>query len=380
MKKIFALLVILVGTLVLAAPAEARNDRSVVVAQPSARPVGDRVVLSGHVRGATRTVRIEQRRSGRWALVRRAPVRRGAYAVTVTAARGAQFRAGAAGHYSRAVTVVPAAAVVTAPVRTVVPAPATDACGTVLKKADGTTWSCTFDDEFSGTSLNRAVWVPQTAFATGTQAAHACYRDDPANVSVSGGSLNLSLRKVATPVTCSFGGLTGPTSYVGGGVMSYRTFSQQYGRFEARVKNTATRYPGLHEAFWLWPDDRVASSTVWPYAGEMDISETYSAYPTLSIPFLHYSADAVGTLLGTNTAWSCSAARGQWNTYALEWTATKVQVIVNGRTCLTNTSGDPAFVKPYIMALTQGMGATGNAYDGRAPLGTMSVDYVKVWK
>ncbi|MGJ0558412.1 glycoside hydrolase family 16 protein, partial [Methylocystis sp.] len=210
--------------------------------------------------------------------------------------------------------------------------------------------------------------------------AHACYADSPSTINVSGGTLNLSLRKVATPVSCTFGGMSGPTNYVSGGVMSYRLFSQQYGRFEARIKNTATSYPGLHEAFWLWPDDRVASTTVWPYAGEIDISETYSKYSTLSIPFLHYSADVLGTLLGTNTSWSCTAYRGVWNTYAVEWTPTKVQIFVNGRSCLTNTSADPAFAKPYIMALTQGMGATGNEYDGRAPLGTMNVDYVKVWK
>lgn len=214
----------------------------------------------------------------------------------------------------------------------------------------------------------------------GTQAAHACYADSPDNINVSGGQLNLSLRKVDVPVSCTFGGMSGPTNYVSGGVMSYRLFSQQYGRFEARIKNTATQYPGLHEAFWMWPDDRYASDTVWPYAGEMDISETYSSYPTLSIPFLHYSADVYGNLVGTNTAWNCTAKRGTWTTYTMEWTAKKVQIFVNGKSCLTNTSGDPAFAKPYIMALTQGMGAAGNVYDGRAPLGTMSVDYVKVWK
>jgi beta-glucanase (GH16 family) len=181
-------------------------------------------------------------------------------------------------------------------------------------------------------------------------------------------------------VSCSFGGLTGPTSYVSGGVMSYRTFSQQYGRFEARIKNTATLFPGLQESFWLWPDDRVPQTTLWPYAGEIDISETYSSYPTLSIPFLHYSADAGGSIPGLNTAWNCSAPRGQWNTYALEWTATRLTVLVNGKTCLTNTSGDAAFMKPYIMAFTQGLGGAGNVFDGRAPLGTMNVDYVRVWK
>ncbi|WP_354438362.1 glycoside hydrolase family 16 protein [Marmoricola sp. OAE513] len=184
-----------------------------------------------------------------------------------------------------------------------------------------------------------------------------------------------------TSVSCSFGGLTGPTKFVSGGVMSYRLFSQQFGRFEARIKNTATTAKGLQEAFWLWPDDRVKSTAVWPAAGEIDISETYSSYPKLSIPFLHYSADIFGSRYGVNTAINCAADRGVWNTYTLEWSASKIQIFVNNKLCLTNTSGDKAFLKPYIIALTQGMGAKGNEYNTATPVpATMNVDYVKVWK
>jgi beta-glucanase (GH16 family) len=366
---VIALIVGLAGTAVLGMPAEAQAVRGITL---HAQQTGKPVVLTGKVQGRAKSVRIEQRKDGHWVLLRRAVLHDGAYKVSVRAGAKTRLRATAAGRVSRTVIV--------APVKTVAAKAATDACGTVLKKADGTSWSCSFDDEFNGTALDRSVWTPQTAFAMGTQAAHACYRDDPANVNVGGGSLNLTVTKVATPVNCSFAAMSGPTSYVSGGVMSYRTFSQQYGRYEARIKNTATKFPGLHEAFWLWPDDRVASTAVWPYAGEIDISETYSSNPTLSIPFLHYSSDALGNLVGTNTAWNCLAPRGAWNTYAVEWAPKKVQILVNGKVCLTNTSGNSAFAKPYIMALTQGLGAAGNVYDGRAPLGTMNVDYVKVWK
>lgn len=368
MKYVIALIVGLTGTLVLALPAVAQ---SASVPAPSERNAGPVVVISGRVHGKVRTIRIEQLRARRWVLLHKAAVRHGRYAVTVQRTAVVRYlRAGTPGHYSPVVTVPPTG-----------PATSTDACGTVARKADGTAWSCTFHDEFDGTTLNPANWIPQTAFAMGTQSAHACFRDDPSNVNVAGGSLNLTVRSVTTPVTCDFGGMTGPTSYTSGGVMSYRLFSQKYGRFEARIKNTATPFPGLQETFWLWPDDRVASSDLWPTAGEMDVSETYSSYPTLSIPFLHYSADAYGAVPGLNTAWNCAAPRGAWNTYALEWTATMVRVIVNGRTCLTNTSGNAAFLKPYIMAFSQGLGAAGNVYDGRAPLpATMSIDYVRVWR
>jgi beta-glucanase (GH16 family) len=248
-------------------------------------------------------------------------------------------------------------------------------------KSDGTRWSCTFADDFGARELDRSKWVPQTYFYSGDPTAFACYIDDPSVVKVANGSLNLTVRRTSTPVLCPTAAGVAPTIFVAGMVSTYHLFSQQYGRFEARIRNTATTYPGLHEAFWMWPDDRVPSTDVWPNAGEIDVSETYSVHPDLSIPFLHYSADIDGPQPGVNTAWDCTAYRGQWNTYTLEWTPTRIEIDVNGRTCLVNTSGDPAFQKPYIVSLTQGLGSAGNVYDGRAPMpATMNIDYVHVWK
>lgn len=372
-KVVVALVLVLAGTLGLAGvatgSAEAKGAGRVILNAPSVQQAGKLVVLHGRVVGKATRVRVERKAGGRWVLVRRVAVRHGRFSVSTRQPAGrTSYRAVALGRYSaaRVVQVVQSSS---------------DGCGIQPVKPDGSLWSCTLDEEFNGTALNRSLWMPQTDYAEGTQAAHACYLDDPSVVNESGGSLNLTVRKVATPVSCSFAGMSGPTNYVGGSVSTYRLFSQQYGRFEARIKTAATTAPGLHEAFWLWPDDRVASTTLWPNAGEIDVSETYSRYPNLSIPFLHYSADVYGNLLGTNTAWNCTAYRGQWNTYTLTWTPTRLEIKVNGRTCLVNTSGDLAFRKPYIAAFTAGLGAAGNVFDGRAPMpATTSVDYFRVWK
>lgn len=252
-----------------------------------------------------------------------------------------------------------------------------DACGSAVWKDDDTRWRCTFVDGFAGDQLNRDTWVPQTQMLSGSGSALGCYADDPSTVSVAGGTLRLSVRRAPEPVACA--GQVVP--YISGSVSTFYTFSQQYGRFEARIKVAATDQPGLHEAFWLWPDVRVPSSDLWPAAGEIDIAETYSAHPGLAIPFLHYTFfDNGGPVPGLNTAWDCAAERGAWNTYTLTWTATRIEIVVNGRTCLVNTSGDRAFNKPYILALTQALGSVGNGYTGSAPMpATMQVDYVKVW-
>lgn len=371
MKKFMLTAAAGIALALIATPVQARPSRFITIQMPSVTQAGTAVVVSGRAPSGAKVVRIERKIGKSWVLAKRAWVKSGSYRATVRPKVGVgTFRARIKTTYSRATTL-----------RIVKPPAPSDSCGTRPAKGDGTYWSCTFVDDFSGASLDRTKWVPQTQFGTGVSSARACYADDPSVVNQAGGALQLTVRRVETPVSCTFGGMSGPTNYLAGGVMTYRLFSQQYGRFEARIKNTATKSAGLHEAFWLWPDDRVASDTVWPYAGEIDISETYSRYSNLSIPFLHYAADVYGTLLGVNTAWNCVAYRGVWNTYTLEWTASKLVIKVNGRTCLTNTSGDPAFAKPYIMALTQGLGAAGNEFTGTAPLpATMSVDYVKVWQ
>lgn len=259
----------------------------------------------------------------------------------------------------------------------------TDACGARPTKADGSLWSCTFADEFDGDSLDRSTWVPQTAgYTTGDKTNFACYRDDPSNVSVGDGVLRLTLRQEEDAAPCV--GLKGSpsTRFTSGSVSTYHTFSQQYGRFEARTRNTAADVAGLHEAFWLWPDDRYSSTATWPLSGEIDIAETYSLHPTVAIPYLHYLAwGAVLTGKNANTAWTCAAKRGEWNTWTLEWTASRIDVFVNGTRCLTNTSGSAAFRKRYIMAFTQGIGGSPNTWSARTPTpATYEVDWVRVWQ
>jgi len=383
------------ATVAVTGPAQARTSSLVTIQAPTISVAGQSVMIRGRAPARVERVRIERKVGTRWVLVKRAAVRDRRYAVNIRPTVGVlRIRARADRRLSTARTlrVVPKPATpITTPTTTpTAPAEApktppptgpSDACGVQPQKADGSYWACTFNDDFSGTQLDRSKWMPQTIFASGTQANHACYLDAPAFVNQSNGALNLTVRKVATPVSCNFGGLSGPTSYVSGSVMTYRMFSQQYGRFEARIKNTAADVPGLHEAFWLWPDDRYPTNTVWPYAGEIDITETYSSYPTLAVPFLHYAADARGNVPGLNTAWNCTAKRGEWNTFTLNWTASRLEVIVNGRTCLVNLSGDSAFQKRYIMALTQLLGTTGNELTANTPIpATMNVDYVKVWK
>jgi beta-glucanase (GH16 family) len=256
----------------------------------------------------------------------------------------------------------------------------TDSCGSAPLKPDGTRWVCTFVDTFSGKTLDRTKWVPMTNFVTGTPDVHACYRDDPANVRVRNGALELTLVQLKEPAPCAVA--MSPTRYMSGGVSTYHLFSQQYGRIQARVKTIATTQPGLHEAFWMWPDDRYGEARMWPASGEIDVAETFSIHPKSYVAALHYSADELGIDDGV-TSGVCNASRGTWNTYTLEWSPEKLEFFVNNKSCLVNTSGDPAFQKPYIINFTQGIGPVDmdNMPTARTPIpAPYKVDYVKVWK
>ena len=59
----------------------------------------------------------------------------------------------------------------------------------------------------------------------------------------------------------------------------------------------------------------------------------------------------------------------------------RIEIKVDGKRCLVNTSGNRAFKKKYIVAFTQSVGLRGNAPTHETPLpATMQVDYIRVWR
>ncbi|KRB78081.1 hypothetical protein ASE01_07930 [Nocardioides sp. Root190] len=276
------------------------------------------------------------------------------------------------------------ATLLAAPISISTPAPpaeaASDACGTKLVRpatSGGGYWTCTMAEHFLGSRLDPNRWTALNQ----TGEADLCVVNSPRTVSVGSGKLRLSAVRTGLAVQCPRRPDGTRGKYAGATVSSFWRWSQQYGRMEARIKVRSATQPGLHEAFWMWPDVRYGSDRPWPASGEIDIMETYSARPTLSVPFLHYSADSLGAIDGFNTSWSCRSQRGQWHTYVLEWTATRLAIIVDGKTCLVNTHGAAAFRKRFIINFSQLLGGGNNLYTGRVALpATMEVDWVKAWR
>jgi beta-glucanase (GH16 family) len=275
--------------------------------------------------------------------------------------------------------------------------PAGNCGGEQYTRPDGSAYVCSFDDEFNGTSVDGTSWTPQLTsgsnFTTGKAPYKVCYVNNPNTISESGGYLRLSVIKTAAKFTCNGSNILKnfSTQYQGGELMTYRLFSQAYGRFEVNAKLPQSTVKGLQETFWLWPDNPTLHGT-YPGSGEIDFAEFYSQYANQVIPYLHYNYNklTVNTTTNTNIVtndYTCIIDPTAFNTYAVDWQPGRITLTYNGNVCLVDnykaSNGAPPvpFDQPFFLTLTQALGVGTNAPTTATPIpATTLVDYVRVWK
>ena len=251
-------------------------------------------------------------------------------------------------------------------------------------KPGGGRYRCTFEDDFSGSSLDTGKWVVQetalTGVSTGTR---GCYINDPSTVSVRGGVVRLTTRRAAMPFLCKspYGSFwsTERSATIG----SWGTFSQAYGRFEFRAKFPDHSGPGFGSGLWLYP--QVQAYGTWPHSGEIDVAERFSGQPNQVYPSVHYAGEVWQESTGFNCMVS-NPGKG-FHRYAVEWTRTTMTFEYDGRTCFTHSWTPDAplrapqpFDRPFYLVMTQVFGNGWNAPTWRTPtIGQMQVDWVRAW-
>ena len=128
---------------------------------------------------------------------------------------------------------------------------------------DPNQWAVTFDETFEGTSLDQEVWAMESGAPR-----HITSSRWPENVQVRDGLLRLLTRKESR----------GGKEWTTGNIWT-RTFKQQYGYFEARMKIGSAS--GLNNAFWLMTTNKRTD----PMHFEIDIAE--AKYPFRNNISLH---------------------------------------------------------------------------------------------
>lgn len=266
------------------------------------------------------------------------------------------------------------------------PRPSSTACGAKIYKSTGRAWVCTFADDFNGTALDTRKWTAQQTALSGVHAGIECLLNSRNNVSVSSGSLKVTVRKEAKPFVCQNPNGNYTTQYTSGGVTTSGKFGQTYGRFEFRAKISSAQVGGLQTSLWLYPNKMTYG--VWPASGEIDVAETYSNYPDRAIPYIHY-LHTLGADPVTNT--QCKIANmSSYHTYVAEWTSTGLTISYDGVTCLTHRwsallplFGSKPFDQPFSMIISQVLGnqySTNFFNPDTTPLpATTTVDWVRAW-
>jgi beta-glucanase (GH16 family) len=216
-------------------------------------------------------------------------------------------------------------------------------------------WRLVFGDEFNGSSLNTANWSSGW-FGSGitgplTSPELQCF--DPAQVSVSGGELDLSM--IAKAETC--GGQTRP--YASGIVTTNGKFSFTYGFVEARVW-----VPGTGGVIPDWPDVWTDGQN-WPADGEIDIMEGLSGQACWNF---HYPGGAPG--------WCSDASfTGGWHTFGVDWEPGSLTYFYDGANVGTVTTGVTSAPMYLILSLV-----ADKVNGGPVGPATIRFDYVHVWQ
>lgn len=256
-----------------------------------------------------------------------------------------------------------------------------DACGPLLSKPSGGKWSCTFVDDFSGTSVDTGKWVVGETPTTGFHIGITCFDKD--NVVVRQGTLRLLAKDEGYTFRCANPYAPFNTRYTGGHVATNGHFAQAYGRFEVRAKYPATG-PGIHAGFWMYPQKQTYGA--WPASGEIDVAEWWSNAPAYALPTLHYSGSTTA-----DSGWGCRVADPTvFHTYTVEWERTEMRFSIDGQQCFRRSWTPDAplvvpqpFDQPFVLVLGNGVGdATGsNAVGSSTTLpATYTVDYAKAWR
>lgn len=247
----------------------------------------------------------------------------------------------------------------------------------------GGRWTLTWSDEFNGpagTSVDPAKWNLEIGCHGFGNNELQCYTDRTRNARLEKGKLVITAHREDQT---SADGVT--RNYTSARLHTRGKFSQQYGRFEARIR--IPRGQGIWPAFWMMGSDLPQAG--WPQAGEIDIMENIGREPSTVHGTIHgpgYSGEK-----GVSASFSLPKGRkfaDKFHVYAVEWEPGSIRFFVDRKLYRTITPKDLpagtvwAFDRPFFLILNVAVGGDwpGNPDTSTVFPQTMQVDYVRVYR
>ena len=254
---------------------------------------------------------------------------------------------------------------------------------TPASASPGSRWTLVWSDEFDGAAgarVDPARWVTETGGHGWGNNELEYYTDRAENASLSGDG-HLVIRALREHYQGSDGVAR---EYTSARLKTQGTFTQTYGRFEARLQ--IPRGQGLWPAFWMLGADIEAVG--WPRSGEIDIMENIGKEPATVHGTIHgpgYSgADSLG---GAYALPGGAAVADAFHVFAVEWEPALIRFYVDDTLYETRTPADLkagqtwVFDHPFFLLLNVAVGGNwpGNPDASTVFPQTMRVDYVRVY-
>ncbi|MFY1633927.1 lectin [Solwaraspora sp. WMMB335] len=252
--------------------------------------------------------------------------------------------------------------------------------GTAAAAPGPLTWS----DEFNGaagTAPDAAKWRRDIGGGGWGNNELQYYTGSTANAAHDGnGNLVVTARREnPAGYNCWYGSC----QYTSARLLTAGTFTQAYGRFEARIK--IPRGQGIWPAFWMLGDN--FGSVGWPDSGEIDIMENIGREPATVHGTLHgpgYSGGAAVT--GSYTTPGGRPLADDFHVFAVDWAPDAITWSVDGTVYSRKTAADLrgnrwVFDHPFFMILNVAVGGNWpGSPDGSTSFPQqMLVDYVRVY-
>ncbi|MGC4939478.1 family 16 glycosylhydrolase [Kribbella sp. DT2] len=189
-----------------------------------------------------------------------------------------------------------------------------------------------------------------------------------------GGNLVITARRESGGFQCHYG----TCEYTSARLLTAQTFTQTYGRFEARIKIPGTQ--GVWPAFWMLGGGN------WPNDGEIDIMENIGREPNTVHGTIHgpgYSGE--GGIGAAYQSPNGQPFRNDFHTYAVDWAPDSITWYVDGVQFQRRTPADLGgrqwvYNHPFFMIMNVAVGGYWPGYpDGSTVMPqSMVVDYVRV--